>query len=713
MKLFLVFLALYSAVLLPAQSRTTERRAYSYTAASARFFSDEDYARFIRSAAEEFALKQGVPGAVFDERYPEYRAAIEKRAKPEIQRGFRWAEFTGESALKAAEGTDAYEKQLEVYTTQLRKAVVSVLEGYEWKGLLSFDQSDRITLFRSLVSLRDNGVLHVVEDITIYNGEGGDESLNNDIQRGILREFPTKYEDSTGFLKIVPVKILTVLRNGKPEPYTTVEVSNGFVFRIGEATYTLPTGVHTYRIVYETAEQVGFFAEHDELYWNATGNGWRLKIDSAVCEVRFPAGSRMLQQACYTGLQGTNTGNCTSRVFDSSTVVFTTTHSLEPYEGLTIGAGIAKGVMKQASPSEKLLDFLHDNLLLPIVGAMFLVLVVINSLLWRKVGRDPHKGIVHPQFEPPAKLSPAEVGYILDRKFGSHLAAASLVDAAVNKHISIEVSEGGILLKHPIYTVRPLNSSKAKKVSYHSFGTESALDSIGEIEQGKYNSYLRSFSRTVETFVEENHLVDPAGKKKKQGLFAHNAGAKGAGTALIVLTGIASIIYLGITENGAPGLLIASGVIFAAGIVLQAVFSRLMGAYTPEGRAIADKILGFKMYLETTEEHVFDALMPPEKTLELFERYLPFAIALKVENRWADKFQQILAQAAQTGYQPAYYSGNFSSHSSSTFASAFSSGISTAVSSASSPPGSSGGGSGSSGGGSSGGGGGGGGGGGW
>lgn len=129
-----------------------------------------------------------------------------------------------------------------------------------------------------------------------------------------------------------------------------------------------------------------------------------------------------------------------------------------------------------------------------------------------------------------------------------------------------------------------------------------------------------------------------------------------------------------------------------------------------------DQIEGFKLFLTVAEQHRFEMLHPPEITPEVFEKFLPYAIALGVENAWCQKFDAAIAKANVSGEQPAYnpswYSGTTSYHTLGAvgFAAAVGSSLSSSVSSASTAPGSS---SGSGGGGSSGGGGGGGGGGGW
>jgi uncharacterized membrane protein len=125
-----------------------------------------------------------------------------------------------------------------------------------------------------------------------------------------------------------------------------------------------------------------------------------------------------------------------------------------------------------------------------------------------------------------------------------------------------------------------------------------------------------------------------------------------------------------------------------------------------------DFIEGFKMYLSVTEEQALNMRHQPDITPEVFEEFLPYAIALGVENEWGKKFEQQLTATGQEAYSPAWYSGYRSGGHfyPARFTSSLGSSFSSAISSSSTPPGSS---SGSGGGGSSGGGGGGGGGGGW
>jgi uncharacterized membrane protein len=145
-------------------------------------------------------------------------------------------------------------------------------------------------------------------------------------------------------------------------------------------------------------------------------------------------------------------------------------------------------------------------------------------------------------------------------------------------------------------------------------------------------------------------------------------------------------------------------------LIANVAFGRLLKAPTVAGRSIMDQVEGFRLYLDVAEGDELRLVNAPPLTVRLYERYLPAALALEVEQRWAERFAAVFATQAAS-HAPTWYSGDaWNSGDVSRFTSDFGSSFSGAIASASTAPGSS---SGSGGGGSSGGGGGGGGGGGW
>ncbi|MGG2398850.1 DUF2207 family protein [Pseudomonas sp. SH1-B] len=154
-------------------------------------------------------------------------------------------------------------------------------------------------------------------------------------------------------------------------------------------------------------------------------------------------------------------------------------------------------------------------------------------------------------------------------------------------------------------------------------------------------------------------------------------------------------------------------------LALVALFYFLLPAPTLAGRRLLDALEGYRNYLQLAEK---DALAlagdAPAMSIALYERHLPYAMALGVEDKWSARFSEALASGlidpAQRDYQPTWYHSRSSYSSPQALSSALAAGLSSAAALASTPPASSSsGGGGSSGGGSSGGGGGGGGGGGW
>jgi len=209
--------------------------------------------------------------------------------------------------------------------------------------------------------------------------------------------------------------------------------------------------------------------------------------------------------------------------------------------------------------------------------------------------------------------------------------------------------------------------------------------------------------QTVRGLLERELALHYDGK-----LFSRNRGSWITG-ALIAAVAVVAMIML-----EAPIVpIVAFGVLMA---IVLGVFAKLLPAYSVEGRKLQDAIQGLRQYMSVAEKDDLARVKAPPQTPQEFARLLPYAVALDVEETWADRFTAILGAAAVTAAVASYYSSNFGGgqFSGSGLASSLS-GMDGTISSAATPPGSSSGGSsgGGGGGGSSGGGGGGGGGSGW
>lgn len=125
--------------------------------------------------------------------------------------------------------------------------------------------------------------------------------------------------------------------------------------------------------------------------------------------------------------------------------------------------------------------------------------------------------------------------------------------------------------------------------------------------------------------------------------------------------------------------------------IMSAVFGSTLKSYTREGRQLVDQIAGFRLYLSVTEKDRLNLLNPPERTPEMFEKYLPYALALDVEQRWSQQFASVFARMAAEGrpYIPVWYYGAYwNPVNPAAFASHMGTGFTNAISASAVAPGS-------------------------
>jgi len=624
---------------------------------------------------------------------------------------------------------------------------------------VSFAQTERILDFHSDITINPDASMVVSETIKV-------ESTGDQIKRGIYRDFPTKYKDKYGTNYKIGFEIVGIERDRANEPYHTEGLSNGIRIYIGSANYYLDPGIYTYKITYKTTRQLGFFKDYDELYWNVTGNGWAFPIEHASAAIAIPNGASVLNTSAYTGYQG-DKGEDFRASTKNEKVYFETTRALRQEEGLTVAVAWPKGFVPEPTESEKRAEFIKDNLGLITGTAGIMVLLFYYLLIWFIVGRDPKKGTIVPFFGPPKDISPAAMRMIMNMGFDQKCFIAAIVDMAVKKSITIEEEGGSYTLKQVEQADVNALSEDEKSIFKDLIAPEGQIDLFvtnhveisGAIEKLK-NILKKAYEKAY--FFSNAHfwsigillsiavlvwvsLIDITFDESGLILFLilwisiwsigvvfllsscfsgwknffASADKKKAFKEAGTLTLFALPFFL--AEIGAIAVFVFFGskivpILAVVVVVINALFYHLLKAPTLLGRQIMDQIEGFKLYLGTAEKDRLNFFNQPGKSPDLFEKFLPYAIALGVENKWAEYFSDEFKKAAAEGhaYSPSWYRGTgFASLGAVGLASSLSSSFMSAVSSAARAPSSSSGSSGSFGGGSSGGGGGGGGGGGW
>ncbi|MEZ5918182.1 MAG: DUF2207 domain-containing protein [Parvularculaceae bacterium] len=546
---------------------------------------------------------------------------------------------------------------------------------------------EAITDFDVSIDVERDGDILVTEQIRV-------QAEGTQIQRGIFRDLPRLHRSDGRNIPYV-YNVKSVMRDGRKERYKIEQDGNAFRIRIGDPDHYLEHGQHQYEIVYEVKNQVRYFDGYDEIYWNATGNYWAFPIDAARARIRLPGGAGAVQTASYVGAQGER-GRAAGYTFSDGAHVFSAI-TLARGEGLTVAAGFARGVVDPPSAADARAQWWALNSSLVVFGAGLAAIASLYLALWNRIGRDPVKGPVFARYEPPSGYSPAAAHYIYRRGFSGHDALiATLINLGVHKQVEIDAQD-----KKKI-TLTRIKSDGVSGLEDHEIELEQKL-LIGKGGSltfgGKYNAaFTNAYTQFRLTLAK---LFGPP-------YFRWNRGFLMLAAALSVLVVIIAANFV-IEWTGVHTIaVVALGLMSAAG-------SYFLPAPTPKGQAVRTEIEGFRLYLETAEKLQLNAVKvgagaPPPMTVERYERFLPYAVALGVEKPWTEHFEKMMpAEAAD--YNPHWSRGNLGGGRSLTaFNSALVSGISSGVS-ASLPQSSSS--SGSGGGGSSGGGGGGGGGGGW
>jgi len=622
-----------------------------------------------------------------------------------------------------------------------------------FSGTLFADE--RILNYHSDITVFENAGMQVTENITV-RAEG------NNIKRGIYRDFPTTYKDNYGNRYQVDFGIKQILRDGNPEPYHTEDRSNGVRIYIGDKNTFLRSGKYTYSITYTTSRQLGFFKEHDELYWNVTGNEWAFPIDKASAAVRLPDGiphSRITAEA-YTGAFGSKAQDYETQINDDARVDFETTRTLAPQQGMTIVVGWPKGFVHEPTTREKLEYTLRDNRHLFTALTGLLILLAYYAVMWSKVGKDPEKGVIFPHYEPPRGYSPASMRFIENMGYDNTCFAAALINLAVKGYLTIteddekkytlaktgktevEMSPGESALTKSLFSgsksihlIQSNHVKIGKAIEAHKKSLQNNYEKLYFVSNSAY--FILGIAITVivimAAFLSKGTATDP------QALFlvvwltfwtfgvivllkqVLSAWQTVTHSVLYIFPAIFitlfSIPFIGaeifVTYQLAELASYSMVFIILLAIVINWLFYELLKAPTLAGRDLLDKVEGFRNYIELAEKHELDYRHPKGRCPELFEAYLPYALALGLEQQWSRQFADVLATAktGDTAYSPSWYHGSrWNSVNVGNFTSSLGSSFTNAISSSSTAPGSS---SGGGGGGSSGGGGGGGGGGGW
>jgi uncharacterized membrane protein len=500
-----------------------------------------------------------------------------------------------------------------------------------------------IPSFDSRIVVNRDGSIDVTETI---------EARFTGSWNGIYRQLPVEYRSPSGFNWSIRVSLRSATDDLGNELRTRTSRTGHYVkYKIW-----VPGAVNATRTVvltYHAENALRFFDEHDELYWNATGDEWDVALGMVSATVVLPDGATGLRSTAFNGVQGATTQEA-EIVEDGSSVRFRMPRPLAFREGMTVVVGWDKGLIAEPTATERVGGFLQSNwplgLPLPVLAGML--------LLWWRRGRDPRRRPIAVQYEPPAGLTPAEAGTLTDERVDMRDITATVGDLAVRGYLRIEEREEDRLFglmkseQYHFHRVRP-RSDWTTLLPHERLVLDGIFaDGADEVSLDDLKNEFYKQVSDIKTGVFEQLVKKGAYRARPDNM---RAGWLVGGIFLTVLIALGGAALSGRFSLTPVPFVFAA---IAIGLIVV-IIGWNMPARTEPGTRSLESTLGFAEFLERVDRDRYQV----KRTPEMFEAFLPYAMAFGVEEQWAKAFDGILTQP------PGWYAGT---HSTSFSASGFS-----------------------------------------
>jgi len=466
---------------------------------------------------------------------------------------------------------------------------------------------EHIADFQQITIINTDGTIDVTETISYVFG--------NQERHGIFRTIPyTKLNKVGKKYKMTFSGISVTDEIGKKYPFSQTDESGEISLKIGDPDVTI-SGQHTYEIRYSVSGALTYFSDHDELYWNVTGNEWDVPIAQAQSLIQIPRSIIVSETTglCYQGEKG-STDQCVAGKV-GNTLVFEAS-ALQSNTGMSIVVGFPKGHVAELEPV-LITDFFETFIgRLTILGMMivgflwYIVYPLWLPIKWWREGRDSNHvstGVVRAWFDPPKKdgryLTPAEAGTLIDERAELQEVVALLVHMAQRGYLTI----------HEI-----------KKKDFKFIKTDKDIVK-GDLLDFEEKMLTGLFKDKTHVRLKEKQLSSLVSTVQdmiytqtvKDGFFPEHPEKVRQKYALI------------------SGLSIITFNFFLA--LSAAVFGRIMPRKTLDGVHAANSARSLKNFLQSQERQLEFQV---EKQL-MFEKLLPYAVSFGVEKIWAERFKDL------------------------------------------------------------------------
>lgn len=475
---------------------------------------------------------------------------------------------------------------------------------------------EKINSFDVNIVAHKDGVMTVEERIDYDFGE--------ESRHGIFRNIP-KVSKVGDLFRVIEIDFESVTRDGKKEEYSVENMPKETEVKIGDPDKTI-TGVHNYIIIYSVKNGIGSnYEDHDEIYWNATGNDWDIPIEKASASITTDFGPKVNRATCFSRSGNYNAQYCRFPLDTFNPI--TTTAPLQPGEGLTVVAAFPVNTFPKSvlQTSEPVFDPDFINLLkiyIPIILGLNLLLAPYLIFWYFKNKSKVRLGKPSVNFDIPKNLTPAEAGIIDNAKLDKDDVIATIFDLAIRKYIKIEEVK-------VVKTLRP-DSYDHKLIKLKEYDGDNTFEEqlMNDLFEGGKEVKIEDLKTTFYTTfakLEKDAFSSLVSKK----LYTKNPKNQ---------KGLLSVFGI---------ILLCSGNLLLGPVLI--FLSRKLNGRTEKGDKADHEIDGLKIFLKAMSRHYkFQT-----KSLITVEKYIPYAIALGLQNEFMEQLKVI-----DPNYKPGWYSGN-------------------------------------------------------
>jgi len=438
-------------------------------------------------------------------------------------------------------------------------------------------------------------------------------------------------------------------------------------YQVIQLNFSLADTSATWTIDYRATGAIHYLDDVDELRWYVLDADTPVPIDAIRAEVRLPGEISVDELSAAVRTRSEVEWRAFSP--EPSVVIFEG-RALPSFTEFWTVTSFPRGVVSYRWTPARIAAAAVPRLafVLPLLTLLATLVVFLRRRSTQPSGT--HAGYVA---SPPSELAPALVGVLLDQKVDRKEAAATLVDLARRGYVALKEGSG-VVAQDTVATdvMRDTEGAAAEAAPVETLGGPSGAHSGLVVSKLQLFEDLESFEKALANGVAESISTgvgveyDPASvqgaagrayaafkslvydRALELGYFTRNPETSknswfGWGVILAIFGIVGSVVLWGMDIPGAGYLVLGSVV---SGAILIG-FGNVMPAYTHKGAVERGRWQAFSEYLKDLNR--FEGV---ERADELYQSYLPYAVAFGLEREWARRFAGLTVPAGMAWFAP-------------------------------------------------------------